>query len=326
MNSRIFCASLATDVQGSLFRMRRAVACILWVAFSLATAAQPPVQSDDRAASVPFKITTQYNIPYSEDSDPMQVADMYVPVSAEDQDHAKWPCVIMIHGGAWIAGDKLNDSGHARKLAAAGYVVMVINYRLAPKNKHPSQIDDCVQALRWLADQSDPWNIDIDRIGVYGYSAGGHLALLLATNPKEDLPRIKACVAGGAPCDFSLIPSESRVLSAFLGGSREELPEVYLEASPIEHISKDDPPIFVFHGEGDQLVPIKYAHRLQQKLIESNVPHEFLSIPKKSHIMAFVDRDALDQSIAFFNQHLHDSQADVGTADARSIGSPTARP
>ena len=181
---------------------------------------------------------------------------------------------------------------------------MVINYRLAPKHKHPAQIDDCFEALRWLSEHAEECGVDTDRLGVFGYSAGGHLAALLATDPRPAMPRIKACVAGGAPCDLTMIPLDSRLLAGFLGGRRQELPEVYAKASPIEHVSEDDPPILLFHGEADQLVPIEYSERMRQRLVDANVTHEFMPLAKKSHLMAFVDRSAIERSIAFFDRHL----------------------
>lgn len=246
-----------------------------------------------------MKIKVKYNVPYCEEGDPYQRCDLYMPIEA-----GMYPGIIMIHGGAWVTGDKANDSGHARKIASNGYVVMVINYRLAPKHKHPAQIDDCFEALGWLNRNASELNVDLSRLGVWGYSAGGHLAALVATNPRSDLPRVRACVAGGAPCDLELIPSESSLLAGFLGGTRQEIPDVYAEASPIQHVSPDDPPILLFHGDGDKLVPIQFAERMRGRLESKSVPHEFVTLPRKSHIMAFVDPTALNASIVFFNKHL----------------------
>ena len=259
---------------------------------------KPPVESDSPQKGA-MKIKVKYNVPYCEQGDPYQRCDLYMPI-----DSGVYPGIIMIHGGAWVAGDKANDSGHARKIASNGYVVMVINYRLAPKHKHPAQIDDCFEALNWMNRNAEELRVDLSRLGVWGYSAGGHLAALVATNPRSDLPRVRACVAGGAPCDLELIPSESSLLAGFLGGTRQEIPDVYVEASPIQHVSSDDPPILLFHGDGDKLVPIQFAERMRGRLEAKSVPHEFITLPRKSHIMAFVDPKALNASIDFFNKHL----------------------
>ncbi|MFN7731354.1 MAG: alpha/beta hydrolase fold domain-containing protein [Pirellula sp.] len=264
---------------------------------------------EDPVEKVTYSVRAKYDVPYTEARLPLQLADLYAPVIPKGSPSTKFPGVIMIHGGAWIAGDKLNDAGHARRLAARGYVVMTINYRLAPKDKYPAQVDDCRQALKWFHEHADEWNVDVERLGVYGYSAGGHLALMLATCPSDGAPRLGACVAGGAPCDFSLLPEDSSILAPFLGGTRQQLPDVYREASPIEHVTPDDPPIFVFHGEDDQLVPIEYAERLKQRIEAAQVTLQYLTIPKKSHIMAFVDRSALDAAIDFFDVHLREPKS-----------------
>lgn len=253
----------------------------------------------DESISPDRKVTVRYNISYSDSDDSSRMADIYLPES-----DTTLPSIVMIHGGAWIAGDKSYDAIHARKFAARGYVVMVINYRLAPTHKYPAQIDDCFEAIRWLVANAQSYRVDEQRIGVWGYSAGGHLAALVATNPRTGIPRVKACVVGGAPCDLRLIPDNNALLKGFLGGTRKEIPEIYDAASPIHHVSSDDPPMFLFHGEADGLVPIDYSVGMQQRLAAHSVSCEFLALEKKTHIMAFLDRTAIQRSIDFFDQHL----------------------
>lgn len=245
------------------------------------------------------KVRVQFNIPYTDEREGARLADIYRPPSDES-----CPAILMIHGGAWIAGDKSFDTLHARQFANEGYVVMVINYRLAPAHKFPAQIDDCFEAIRWLVAHAENYRVDPDRIGVWGYSAGGHLAALVATNPRSGLPRVKACVAGGAPCDLRLLPDESSLMKGFLGGTRTEFPEVYDAASPIHHVSSDDPPMLLFHGESDSLVPIDFSLKMQERLQDHQVACELLKLENKTHIMAFVDKNAIHQSISFFDRHL----------------------
>jgi triacylglycerol lipase len=254
-------------------------------------------------------VTVRYNVPYSNVVESSRKADIYQPDSDGSDPKARYPGIVMIHGGAWIAGDKSYDAVHARKFAAQGYVVMVINYRLAPTHKHPAQIDDCFEAIRWLVSNSETYGVDSESIGVWGYSAGGHLAALVATNPRSGIPRVKACVAGGAPCDLRLIPDDSALLTGFLGGTRQQIPEIYEAASPIHHVSEDDPPMLLFHGEADRLVPITFSLGMRKRLEDHSVDCEFLPLAKKSHIMAFVDRRAIEQSIEFFDRHLKNVSA-----------------
>ncbi len=316
-------AMVSTAVPRTSVAMRFSQVPTAWIwlvlcMFVTLSARPASLRAEEPIARETLKIKVRYNIPYGDGTkSDACLADVYQPVPA-----GQYPGIVMIHGGAWVAGDKANDALHARKIAAAGYVVMVINYRLAPAHKYPAQIDDCFAAVRWLVDHSEDYGVDGDRIGVWGYSAGGHLAALVATDPRAGIPRVKACVAGGAPCDLRLIPSDSSILSAFLGGTRDELPDVYVSASPVEHVSKDDPPMLIFHGQSDNLVPIEFVDRMQRRLTEEQVAFEFLALRNKSHIMAFVDPEATRRSIAFFDLHLK-SQSPVdpslGTTSSNEV-------
>ncbi|MEI6526387.1 MAG: alpha/beta hydrolase [Planctomycetota bacterium] len=145
------------------------------------------------------RVKIHFDVSYCQQNDPLQVADVYMPPTGDIEHQPLYPGILAIHGGAWAAGDKRFDALHCRKIAEQGYVVMAINYRLAPRHKHPAQIDDCREALRWLSEHAQEYHIDPDKLGVWGYSAGGHLAALLATDRKTEDPPIRVCVAGGAP-------------------------------------------------------------------------------------------------------------------------------
>jgi len=226
-------------------------------------------------------------------------ADLYRPDTQENL-----PIVIMIHGGAWVSGDKWNVSDHASQMADAGFVVMAINYRLAPKNPWPAQLIDCQAAVQWMSDHHEQWHGNIESVGLWGYSAGAQLALMIALETKTGMPRIQACVAGGPPCDLEFVPPKSQLLSSFLGGSREEYPDRYREASPIHLLSSDDPPLFIFHGDQDLIVPIENSQRLQQKAVELGVVIEYREVPMLGHIMTFLDQNSRLEAIRFLKQHL----------------------
>ncbi|MEQ1829429.1 MAG: alpha/beta hydrolase [Pirellula sp.] len=246
-------------------------------------------------------IVISYDVPYGNPDEPMHRADIYRPQSTIAQ---KLPGVILIHGGAWALGDKSNDSQHAKRLARLGFVVMAINYRLAPKHSFPSQLDDCYLALEWFCNPVNQLDVDMERIGGWGYSAGGHLAALLATKPKSGLPRLKACVVGAAPCDLTLVPENSRLLSGFLGGTRAEFPDRYRNASPVTFVSSDDPPIFLFHGTKDVLVPQESTLAMRRALEKNGVPVEHMVVENKAHLMTFIDKEATEKSFVFLQSRL----------------------
>ncbi len=230
------------------------------------------------------------------------LADLYRPDSQE-----RLPVVVMIHGGAWIAGDKWNVVDHAIQMAESGFVVMAINYRLAPTFPWPAQLIDCRAALTWISEHHERWHADVDRLGVWGYSAGGHLALMIALEQEAGLPRVRACVAGGPPCDLDFVPLKSQLLAGFLGGSREEFPIRYRQASPIHWLSADDPPLFFFHGEQDSIVPIENSQKMHAKVVELGIVEEYRAVPELGHLLTFIDRKSRLAAIEFLKKHLAQS-------------------
>jgi len=226
------------------------------------------------------------------------LADVYQPAG-----DGPFPGVLMIHGGGWMSGSRLNMLLHANALAKAGYVVVNIEYRLAPAHKFPAQLEDCLDAFRWMCSQSGELHINRDQLALYGYSAGAHLACLVGLHLPDEpgLARPKAIVAGGTPADFEWISEDSAALAYFLGGSRHQLPEVYRDASPITYVSADDPPVFLFHGERDSIVPLESAKRLYSKLKDNGVKTEFVTLPGEGHIAAFFDPQSPQRAIRFLD-------------------------
>ncbi len=231
--------------------------------------------------------------------DEQLLADVYRP-----DDNRVRPSVLMIHGGGWTFGDKWNLRDHARQLAQAGFVAVSINYRLAPKNVFPAQLEDCRAALQWIAASQDRWRVRTDRLAVWGYSAGGQLAALLATDRDQCCPALKAAVCGGAPCEFSFLQHDDRILAHVMGGSRAEVPHVYRLASPIEFASPDDCPMFLFHGEHDLLVPQLSSFSLYEKLTEHGIGAEYLVVQGYGHMVTFLHPQPRLRAIQFLKQHL----------------------
>jgi acetyl esterase/lipase len=204
------------------------------------------------------------------------LADLYIPKA-----EGPFPGVLLIHGGAWMSGNKDQLAFIAHSLAARGFSVMAINYRLAPKHKFPAQIDDCNKALDWMREHAKEHKIDTDRLTAWGYSAGAHLALMLGLDSHD---KIFAIVAGGSPVDFRDMPETSPYLSYWLGGTRAELPEVYEKASPATHIRPDTPPVFFYHGARDKWVPIKPVRSFITELKKNGGQVELFEFADSGHI------------------------------------------
>ena len=209
---------------------------------------------------------------------------------------------------------------------------MAINYRLAPTHRFPAQLDDVRQALRYLVEHHRELSVDPDRIGLFGYSAGGHLALLAgltdedATNisdrkiggpntrversqnhtPERRTPKIRAIVAGGAVTDFRGVPEDAELFEYFLGGTQRERPSVYQAASPMAHVDADDPPTMLIHGGSDLVVRVEMSKQLAAQFERSGVEHELLVYQPLGHGLTFLHPGTAREATRFFASHLTD--------------------
>lgn len=238
-------------------------------------------------------------------------ADVYVP-----KGEGPFPGVVVVHGGAWFMGTRAQLSGVAQLLAKNGMTAVAISYRLAPKHKFPAQIEDCKSAVRWMREQASELKIDPTRVGGFGYSAGAQLVTLLGTTDADDglegvddpaqVPstRLQAVAAGGVPCDFRVLEPDSRRLAFWLGGTRSECAEQYRLASPRAFVTEDDPPMFLFHGENDDLVPMMSPEAMCASLTEAGVSNELYVVPQIGHNFAAMDRTALAKSVKFLSDRL----------------------
>ncbi|MGL4423878.1 MAG: alpha/beta hydrolase fold domain-containing protein [Gemmataceae bacterium] len=208
-----------------------------------------------------------------------------------------FPVVVVFHGGAWKYGRRTDTTSFVKTLAENGYVGVTASYRLAPKHKWPAQIIDAKTVVRFLRTNAKKYAIDPDRLGVMGFSAGGHLAAMLGTTTKADglegdlYPEVSSrpqCVVNFfGPTDLMLYTESPGVEQAyfkpFLGSTSAEMPELYKKASPIEYVSKDDPPFLLIHGNFDVIVPIIHSERLHEKLAAVGVKSELLVASGKGH-------------------------------------------
>jgi acetyl esterase/lipase len=219
-----------------------------------------------------------------------QNLDLYVPVTAS----GRLPLIVWIHGGGWTGGSK--EPCAALDWANRGYVVASINYRLSRRAKFPAQIEDCKAAVCWLRRHAEPYRIDPDRVVAWGESAGGHLASLLGTagyvpeweeGDEEGLSRVQAVIDWYGRADLTPVstdPAFANSASALLlGGSGEAVAELAQEASPILHVSKDDPPFLIMHGDRDNIVPLKQSERLATALRAEGVRVKMLVLKGAGH-------------------------------------------
>jgi len=227
------------------------------------------------------------------------------------------PAVLWIHGGGWERGDKNGSSG-ALMLANEGFVTASLFYRLSGDSPFPADIEDCKCAIRFLRANASRFGIDPDRIGVAGASAGGHLAELVATaGPDAGLEgtggwpgvssRVQAASAYYGASDFTVGELEfqhhtGQVIVKLFRGTAKEKPGPYKKASPIFYVGGGDPPLFLAHGEQDELVPFDQSVRLAEAYRRASLPVEFIPVKNAGHDFAQAGSSPIDPTVEVIHQ------------------------
>ncbi|PSM42554.1 alpha/beta hydrolase [Streptomyces dioscori] len=181
--------------------------------------------------------------------------------------------------------------GPFARLAQAGFAVACPGYRLSGEAVHPAQVDDLSAALAWLHVRSGELGLDTARTVLWGESAGGHLAALLAlTSARRGpaVPPVTGCVTWYAPTDLlapAKDPADGHTFEAMLvGGAPADMPERTRDASPVHHVTADAPPFLVLHGTEDHIVPSDQGVRLADALREAGVPADLRLIDGADHL------------------------------------------
>ncbi len=230
------------------------------------------------------------------------------------------PVVVYVYGGAWRGGTREAGVRPLLPFARKGYFGASIEYRLSQEAKFPAQIEDCKCAIRFLREKAKEYSIDPARIGVWGPSAGGHLAALLGTSgDAKELEgsggwpgrssRVQAVVDWFGPTDF-LKMGQGRLdhdaagspESLLVGGAIQENKEKCSKANPITYVSKDAPPFLIMHGDKDDTVPINQSELLHEALKKAGVDSTFEVVKGAGH--GFRPADVEGKVEAFFDKHL----------------------
>ena len=215
------------------------------------------------------------------------------------------PAVLLVHGGGWTGKDgRWQMTSIARKLAKRGYVVFNVTYRLAPRWTYPAPVEDLQEAVKWLRAHATENGIDPGRIATFGYSAGGYLAALTGLIEGPESSHIRAIIAGGAPSNLTFYPGGDLV-PQFLGGTQQEIPQRFKDASPVNYVTHRSPPMFIYHGTGDHLVPPEHARAMIAALEKHHVPHDTYWIEGRDHIAAFLwPAGAVNAAIDFLDRQM----------------------
>ena len=245
------------------------------------------------------------------------------------------PVIINIHGGGWAWGSK-DDWRPIRQvdryLLEQNFAVVSINYRLSSEAIFPAQIVDCKAAIRWVRAKAKQYNLDSDKIGVWGWSAGGHLAALLGTTGDtrdfdqeggnlEYSSQLSAVAAFAPTIDFSRCPDISpiedfnRPLSPearLLGGPIQQNLALARRANPITYLTQNCPPFLVIQGEVDPIVPVEHSLLLQKAFIQASLEMNLYIVPDGGHGIGDLSEAESSKIIKmvhdFFIKHLKKEQ------------------
>jgi acetyl esterase/lipase len=200
------------------------------------------------------------------------------------------PCVVVIHGGSWAAGDSRQLPELNTELAKEGYCVASINYRLAPASTFPAPVEDVAAALRFLTAHATELAINADRFFLLGRSAGGQVALVAACMLNDS--RIKGVINFYGPTDMvwgyqhptnPLVLNSRKVMEDYLGGTLQQVPGQYDLSSPTQLVKPGCPPTLLIFAGHDPLVSHLHGHRLAPKLKAAQVPLFELYLPWATH-------------------------------------------
>jgi acetyl esterase/lipase len=291
-----------------------AVFCGLMLLASPADAQPRPArQAADKAKAVPSNtpesVRVDRDIVYAKYGDREVKLDLYLPKVPPEK---PLPCIVVIHGGGWRSGDKQRFARQAIYLAEHGYAAACIGYRLLPEVSFPAPIEDCKAAVRWVRANAKKYDIDPERIGATGGSAGGHLTAMLASSHKVAelegnggnagiASRVQAAVGMATPADMSRFAQMNRLEK-----------DVASLVSPLTHVDADSAPILLIHSDADGTVPHEQSVRLQAKYKAAGVRAELVTINGAPHAFWNQDKwftDSMSRTVKFFDETLQKAEA-----------------
>lgn len=270
--------------------------------------------------------------------------DLYLPETSYIQ---KSPVIIFIHGGAWTFGDKSMIETYYRQfilkeLLNQNFAVASINYSLLNDSIHfPQPIIDCKDAVRWIKSKAQHYFLDTNNIGLWGSSAGGHLALLSAYYPDEKLQgdsslqayssSVNYVIDQFAPTDLNKLfrtrlgklnflkwvapevyeirtSSILNITACDIRSKKSEVKQKFQEYSPVKYISDKSLPTLIMHGDKDDIVSIKQTKMLIKQLKKNNANYVY----KKYHGLNHGFKNAHEEDITIitrdFMEFIHAQQ------------------
>jgi acetyl esterase/lipase len=240
--------------------------------------------------------------------------DLYLPPAGPDPA----PLVVFMHGGGWLRGDRAMVGpgfaawrpGPLARLAADGFAVASVDYRLSGEARFPAQLEDVSAAVDWLTGQAGRYGFDADRIVLWGESAGAHLAALLGLRSQG---RVRGVVDWYGPADLTALDEQVGAAGALtadpldtrearlLGAPVAQVPELARAASPLSHVRAGAPPFLIAHGTADRAVPFQQSEALAAALAAAGADVRFEAVDGADHMWVGVeDLTPLYQAVVAF--------------------------
>lgn len=235
-----------------------------------------------------------------------------IAIAKKDMNSKKrLPVVVFIHGGGWRNGDKDQSLWQCFRYASDGFIGITVSYRLINEAPFPQCIEDVKTAIRFIKSLSNEYPIDLDNIGVWGYSAGAHLALMVGLSHEGEWFRsdlyldfdssVKCAVAIAAPTYFS---NENRRNSLMSENQRRD-PAFLERVSPLSYIHERQLPILIIHGTKDKIVPAHHYRVFQESCLEKGINNFTLVEAVEGGHMFFFKGDAYRNKVYdYFESHL----------------------
>jgi len=260
--------------------------------------------------------------------------DIFLPEKLRD---SLTPLVAIVHGGAWIAGDKELEPIYymrelKKKLMVQGIAVASIEYRLVDSTTHfPSPVQDCKDAIRWLHAHAGQYGLDTSKFAVWGGSAGAHLALLMANSDNQDFLGdsslaqyscdLKFVIDNFGPTNLNtlfkmnignlgtwffksfinkLYLAQRKITFAMTGYSfreKQKIKDKNWDFSPIRIIDNNSVPTLIMHGNKDRVVPLKQSKMLQASLNEHGIKNQLIIVKNGDHGFNNIPKEKLDELI-----------------------------
>ncbi|MDF2554047.1 MAG: alpha/beta hydrolase [Chryseobacterium sp.] len=248
---------------------------------------------------VPVNIGIDKDVEYDNINGLSLKADIYYPLDKSQ----KHPGVALVHGGGWISGSRENEKYMAQELAAKGYVVIAVGYRLADVAKYPAGIEDIETAINWLKKNHKKYSLNKKKIAVLGESAGAQIATLVGVKKNN---KIQAIVNVDGIVSFIHPEAEESTYAAYwLGGDKNVNLKNWTEASPLEYVNKNTPPTLFINSSQ----PRFHAGRddMMKKLKNFNIPTEFHEIKDTPHSFWSAEpwfTETLNLTVQFLDKNL----------------------